>query len=244
MNDFLQVSLIASLAAFLTYLGAPLAEKYILPQRVISAVLQFAAGIIVAMVAISLMPPAVLNGPLLPVVIAFFLGGAIFVLFEYFSTPKQSSTDPAVAVPPGSWGLYIGILLDLFIDGVLIGVGSTLTLKTGVLLAIALSLSTLPLAYVTIATARQRGMPREQRRLLGFALFGCMLVGAWLGFLVLGNLSQALRLSLIALASGFLITMVTQSLIPEANREGEPGFAGILFVGGISIYTLLTLALA
>jgi ZIP family zinc transporter len=244
MNDFLQVTVIASLAAFLTYLGAPLAEKYILPQRVISAVLQFAAGIIVAMVAISLMPPAVLNGPLLPVVIAFFLGGAIFVLFEYFSTPKQSSTDPAVAVPPGSWGLYIGILLDLFIDGVLIGVGSTLTLKTGVLLAIALSLSTLPLAYVTIATARQRGMPREQRRLLGYALFGCMLLGACLGFLVLGNLSQALRLSLIALASGFLITMVTQSLIPEANREGEPGFAGILFVGGISIYTLLTLALA
>jgi hypothetical protein len=46
---------------------------------------------------------------------------------------------------------------------------------------------------------------------------------------------------LIALASGFLITTVTQSLIPEANREGEPGFAGILFVGGMSLYALLTL---
>ena len=244
MNDFLLVSLIASLAALLTYLGAPLAERYVLPQPVISAVLQFAAGIIVAMVAISLMPPALLNGPLLPVVIAFFLGGAIFVLFEYFSTPKQSASDPAATASPGSWGLYLGILLDLFIDGVLIGVGSTLTLKTGLLLAIGLSLSTLPLAYVTIATARQRGMPREQRRVLGFALIGCMLLGAWLGFLVLGNLSEALRLSLLALASGFLVTMVTQSLIPAANRDGEPGFAGILFVGGISIFTLLTLAFA
>jgi len=38
--------------------------------------------------------------------------------------------------------------------------------------------------------------------------------------------------------------VVTQSLIPEANREGEPSFAGILFVGGLSAYALLTLALA
>ena len=48
------------------------------------------------------------------------------------------------------------------------------------------------------------------------------------------------RLFLIALASGFLITMVTQSLIPEANREGEPSLAGILFVGGMAIYALLS----
>jgi hypothetical protein len=36
--------------------------------------------------------------------------------------------------------------------------------------------------------------------------------------------------------------MVTQSMIPEANREGEPSFAGILFVGGLSVYALLKLA--
>ena len=49
-----------------------------------------------------------------------------------------------------------------------------------------------------------------------------------------------IRLFLIALASGFLITMVTQSLIPEANREGEPSLAGILFVGDMAIYALLS----
>ena len=48
---------------------------------------------------------------------------------------------------------------------------------------------------------------------------------------------------LIALASGFLITLVTQSMIPEANREGEPNFAGILYVGGISVYALMSLTI-
>jgi len=44
-----------------------------------------------------------------------------------------------------------------------------------------------------------------------------------------------------ALASGFLITTVTQSMIPEANREGEPTFAGILYMGGLSLYALMSL---
>ena len=49
------------------------------------------------------------------------------------------------------------------------------------------------------------------------------------------------RLILIALASGFLITTVTQGIIPEANREGEPSFAKILFIGGLSLYAMMSL---
>ena len=43
MNDFLIV--FAIVAAFLTWLGAPLAERFDVPQRVVSAALQFAAGL-------------------------------------------------------------------------------------------------------------------------------------------------------------------------------------------------------
>jgi hypothetical protein len=32
-------------------------------------------------------------------------------------------------------------------------------------------------------------------------------------------------------------------MIPEANRNGEPSFAGILYMSGLSIYALSTLAL-
>jgi zinc transporter, ZIP family len=82
---------------------------------------------------------------------------------------------------------------------------------------------------------------KEHRRLLSILFFLCILAGAILGYTLLRNQPQAVKMVLIALASGFLITTVTQSLIPEANREGEPGFAGILFVGGMSLYALLTL---
>jgi ZIP family zinc transporter len=240
MNEFLIVLVISFVAAFLTFLGAPAAERFDVPHKVVSAALQFAAGIITALVGFSLMPTAVLKGPPWGVVLAFFVGGAIFVFFEYYSA-KRMAAKPAGETSGTSLGLYFGILIDLVIDGVVIGVGSTVTLATGLLLAVGLAVSTAPLAFVTIATAKRQGISKENRRTLSILFFVCVVAGALLGYGLLRNRSLELRLLLIALASGFLITTVTQSMIPEANREGEPSFAGVFFVGGLALYALFTL---
>lgn len=240
MNDFLLVLVIAGFSAFLTYLGAPIAERFDVPQRMVSAALQFAAGIISALVAFTLMPPAVRSGPPVWIVLAFFVGGALFVTLEYYSAIRAAQR-PAETGSPASIGLYVGILVDLVIDGMVIGIGATLTLGTGLLLAMGLAVSTMPLAFVTIATAKQRGMSREGRRRLSYLFVVCIIGGAILGYGPFRNQALDVRLVLIALASGFLITTVTQSLIPEANREGEPSFAGVLYVGGVSVYALSTL---
>jgi ZIP family zinc transporter len=241
VNDFVLVLVIATVAAFLTYLGAPLAERFTVPHRWVSAALQFAAGIITGLVAFSLMPVAVRDDSYIGVVIGFFLGGALFVAIEYLSS-RMLPADPASAESALSMGLYIGILVDLVIDGTLIGLGSTLSLTTGLLLALSLSISTLPLAFVTIATAKKQGMSEKSRSRLGYLFIVCIIGGAVLGYGLLRNQSLETRLILIALASGFLITLVTQSMIPEANREGEPKLAGILYMGGLSLYALMSLA--
>jgi zinc transporter, ZIP family len=242
MNDFLFVVLIAGVASFLTWLGAPLAERFAVPQKVVGSVLQFAAGVITALVFLSLMPPAVRGGDIVVAALAFFVGGAIFVFFEYFSARREAAK-PASERSSMSMGLYVGILVDLFVDGVVIGVGATLTLATGVALALGMAISTLPLAFVTISTAKQQGIAKPHRQQLGALFVVCMMAGALIGFLVLQNAPMTLRFALVALASGFLTTTVTQSMIPEANKDGEPSFAGIFFVGGMSIYALLSLVL-
>jgi ZIP family zinc transporter len=241
MNEFVLVLIIACIASFLTYLGALLAERFEVPHRVVSAALQFAAGIITGLVAFSLMPPAVRDGSYLWVVTAFFLGGLLYVSLEYLSV-RLLSTNPAEGEDQVQLGLYIGILVDLLIDGIVIGVGSTLTLKTGLLLALGLSISTMPLAFVTISTAKKQGMSKIRRSMIAYTFIACIIGGAILGFGLFRNLSIETRLVLVSLASGFLITTVTQSMIPEANREGEPKFAGILYMGGLSLYALMSLA--
>lgn len=239
MNDFLVVVLIAGIAGVLTYLGVPAAERFEVPHRVVSAALQFAAGIIAAIVGFSLMPVAVTQGPPLAVVFAFFFGGALFVAFEYYSAKRAAEQSAGAANV--SLGLYFGVLVDLLIDGIVIGIASTLTFATGIVLALGIALSTAPLAFVTISTAKRQGIAIERRRRLGYLFFICLVAGALLGYLLLRNQPQELRLVLIALASGFLVTTITQSMIPEANREGEPSFAGVFFVGGLALYALFTL---
>ena len=246
MNDFLSVVGISALAAGLTFLGAPLAERFDVPHRIVSGALQFAAGIITALVVITLMPPAIRNGPYVLAVLAFFAGGVLYVLLEHYTRQAQAERLAGVGGRGSNGipiGLFAGILVDLFVDGVVIGIGSTLDLLTGLVMALGLALSTAPLAFVTIATAKRQGMSVEHRRLLGWMFVAALMAGALLGYLVLQNQPLALRMVLVALASGFLITTVVQGIIPEANREGEPGFAGVLYIGGLSMYTLMSLAL-
>ena len=132
MSDFQLVFSIVLVASFLTYLGAPAAERLDVTHKVVGAVLQFAAGIITALVAFSLMPPAIRSGPYGWTVLAFFIGGALFVLLEYISARMLQAKGSSLSL-----GLYIGILVDLIIDGIVIGIGSTLTLATGLVLALA-----------------------------------------------------------------------------------------------------------
>jgi zinc transporter, ZIP family len=246
MNDFLLVVGISALAAVLTFLGVPLAERFDVPYRMVSGALQFAAGIITALVAITLMPPAIRNGPYIVTVFAFFMGGVGYVLLEYYTKQaqaKRSASEGATGAEEISLGLFIGILVDLFVDGVVIGIGSTLNMLTGLVMALGMALSTAPLAFVTIATAKRQGMLAEHRRLLGRMFVVALMAGALLGYLVLQNQPLELRMVLVALASGFLITTVVEGIIPEANREGEPGFAGVLYIAGLSLYALMSLAL-
>ncbi len=241
MSEFLLVFGIAVFASLLTYLGAPVAERFDVPHIVVSGALQFAAGIITALVAFSLMPTAVRYSTPIGVVLGFFVGGAIFVAIDYLSA-RRAMQRPAADSGAASLGLYIGILVDLVIDGVVIGIGSTLTLGTGLLLALGLAVSTAPLTFVTTATAKRQGIPKARRQQLAVLCFLAVLGGAMLGFLVLRNQSLELRLVLIALASGFLITTVTQTMIPTANEGGEPSFAALLFVAGLSLYGFVTLS--
>ena len=131
----------------------------------------------------------------------------------------------------------------MVIDGVAIGVGSTLTLGTGLLLALGMAVSTAPLAFVTIATAKHQAVPPSHRRRLQISFIVAVLLGATLGYWGLRDQSLEVKLVLIALVSGFLITFVTQSMIPEANREAETTYSAMYFVVGLSLFALLALTL-
>ncbi len=217
-----------------------MAEKWEAPRQVISAALQLAAGSIIAVVAFTLMPPALrVASPLLSMS-AFFIGGVLFVVMDTV-TASRSSAQPAAVSESNSLGLYLGVLTDMAIDGVAIGMGSALTLGAGLIVAAGLAVNNMPLAFLTVATAKRQGLPLKRRRLLSLAFIGIILAGALLGYLVLNGQPESVRSALVALVSGFLITMVVLTMIPEARQQSAARSLGTFFIGGLALFALLAL---
>jgi len=244
MRDFLLVVGIGLLAASLTYVGVPIAERFDVPSRVVNAALQFAAGFLIGTIVLSLLVPAVKGISAFAVVVAFFVGGSLFVALEYFSARRmaaRSAAKPDDGSNVSSVGLYVGVLGDMLIDGTIIGIGAALSLVTGLRLGLGLSVSQTPLAFVATATAKKQGMPPRHRRFLGLSFFVTMLGGALVGYLLLKNQSEHVRLALIAVGAGFLLTAVTQGMIPEAIEHGKPNTAAVFFVIGLTLFGALTL---
>jgi len=239
MNAFVLILVSAGIAAAFSLVGALLAERIDPPQRVISSALQFAAGILTAMVAFTLMPSAVRGIEPAWLASAFFAGGALFIGIEYGASRLLASDSAAQS---HSIGLHLGILLDLLIDGAAIGIGAAIDLTTGIHVAIGVGIHSLPLVFVMIATAGRQGLTRGQRLQLTLLAMAALIVGAMIGFIGLQGQSPHTVLVLTALMAGFLFTTITQSMIPEATRKAETSFLGLVYMGGLALFALISLS--
>jgi ZIP family zinc transporter len=238
MDGLVLVLLLSALAAALTWLGGAIADYADVPKRFVSRALHFAGGVLMGLVALSLLAPAVQIGPVLPVLGGVFVGGTVFVIMDFILMKRQQAQAEIDAqVTPLT--LYVGVLIDMFIDGILIGIGSALTLAAGLALTLSISISTAPLALVSIATAKRQGRTARFRRLLGVSFAAAIMTGAALGFLFVRDQSVLIKLVIVSIGAGFLLMTVTQSIIPEANRDGEPSLAALLFISGLSLYALI-----
>ena len=247
MTEFLWVVGIAALAAGLTYLGVPAGGA--VPS---AAALRRAPRCSSPRASsprwwsITLMPPAIRNGPYVLAVLAFFVGGVLYVALEHYSQAGAGPTSGRRGIDRQRRGLGGPVRRHP---------GRPVRGRRG---------HRHRIDPGPVDRAGHGAGPGAQHRAPGVrhdrdgetagygggapAVAGGMFVvalmaGALLGYLVLQNQPLELRMVLVALASGFLITTVVQGIIPEANREGEPGFAGVLFIGGLSLYALMSLTL-
>jgi ZIP family zinc transporter len=242
VTEILKVVGIGLVAAILTSLGAPLAEARTLSSPVVSGALQLAAGLLTGIVLIELLPEPFMTLPAVTVAVAFCLGAAGFVLFDYFSAWKAArqhdQDDPRAA----SVSLYVGIMADVFIDGVIIGIAASVDKSAAVPLAVGIGAGQAPLTFVANAAAKRQGTPLGTRRRLLLMYTAAILVGAVLGYLVLQGQPEAVKFTLLAAAGGLLLAAVTQVMIPEAIEalhDEPPSLTGLMYVVGVALFLVL-----
>lgn len=239
MEEFLKVLGFTALPALGNFGGGLLAEVFRISQKTLSLALHAAAGVILAVIGIELMPQALDTTLPWLTLLAFVAGGIFFIFLDGmidFVQGRLGNTES----DSGPWAIFAGVAIDLFSDGLMIGTGSTLSLGLGLLLALGQVSADIPEGFATIAAFKNRGVPRSRRLLLSASFALPLIFGATLGYWVVRDLPEIYKLMLLAFTAGILLTVVIEEMITEAHREKDARFAALFLIGGFALFAMVS----
>ena len=247
MDGYLLVLALIALPIVGNWLGGGLAELLPVSERTLSLALHAAAGIVIAVVGLELMPEALEASPAWVPIVAFTLGALFFLALDKGVDRLQDAMSASEGDSDGSGeeasnplAIYAGTSLDLFSDGVMIGTGALVDPALGLLLALGQMPADLPEGFATIATLRSAQVARAKRVLLTAGLALPVLVGATLGYFALRDASELVTLSVLALTGGALLSVVIEEIVPQAHRGAESKLATVFLVGGFAIFATIS----
>ena len=184
MQGFVLVLALAALPAAGNFLGGLAAEVFKVSERALSLALHLAAGIVLAVVGLELMPEALTAQPPWVPVLAFAAGGVLFMGIERVIGFVQSRLKMGKS-SAGPLAIFSGVSMDLFSDGVMIGTATVLNPSLGLLLALGQVPADIPEGFAAVASLRRANMRRRTRVLMALSFTIPILLGATLGYFAL-----------------------------------------------------------
>jgi len=207
-------------------------------MRLRSGVQHFAAGLVFAAAATELVPDLSHDNHRIAITVGFAIGLALMLAVEFL---PARILGPERADSPASALTAIGI--DVFIDGLLIGIGFARGGHTGILLTAAL---TVELAFLGLAIAASLQAAGATRRTVIATTFGLSLLvaaGGILGATALAHLTGAGLTATLAFGTVALLFLVTEELLAEAHeRPDTPLLTAMFFVGFLAMLLASTFA--
>jgi zinc transporter, ZIP family len=247
MKDYVTVLGLALLPALGNFSGGLFAEYLRTSKRNLNRALHAASGIVIAIVAVELVPRALEATSGWIVAIAFGVGGLAYVALEALveRLQKKRSGDEGRT---GMWMIYIAVAVDLFSDGLMIGAGSAVATSLALVLALGQVLgqvlADVPEGFATIANFKDKDVPRGRRLILGASFAVPVLVAATLAYVLLRGRGEALQMAALVFTAGLLTVAAVEDMIVEAHESAEDTRGSVLaFVGGFVLFTLVSAGL-
>lgn len=181
MNDYLNILLLALMPAAGNFVGGLGAEFFKVSPKMLSFALHLAAGIVLAVVGVELMPSALQAAKPWIVIAAFVLGGVFFTVMDKSIDYVQTRFGKGKA-STSAWSIYFAVSIDLFSDGIMIGSGSAIAASLGLLLALGQIPADLPEGFATIATLKKLGVARGTPILLAASFTIPIVLGASISY--------------------------------------------------------------
>lgn len=207
-----------------------------------SLILHFAAGVVFSVVAVELLPDIVKTHAPIPLVIGFTVGFLTMVGIRKLTEEKEGEkkTVQNNRVPVS---LLIAIGVDIFVDGLLLGIGFTAGNTEGTLLAMALSLELLSLGMATATELGENNVSKKKSIGLIVMLSLLFFASAVLGATLLHNLSHTAIEVVLSFGLSALLFLVTEELLIEAHEEKETVWHTSAFFGGFLLFLVFGMIL-
>lgn len=233
------------LASSSLIIGALIVMARPLPQRVVALVMAFGAGVLISAVAYDLVQDAFENSNGRTLLLGLTAGALTFyvgdLVVDRMGGADRKRSTGAQAAGAGA-AIAFGTVLDGIPESVVLG--TTLVGGAGVSVAMlaAVFLSNLPEAMSATAGLLTSGTSRRSILLLWTGTTIVSGLAAWAGWYFLGSAGGNTVALVQAFAAGALLTMLTDTMVPEAYEFGGPS-TGLVTVLGFSVaFGLSTLA--
>lgn len=235
-------SLVAGLATclgcvFVMLLGNP-------RERTVSIMFGLAAGIMLAVVVLDLIPSSLEQGSFRQTATGFSLGIILMlildlILSQVFSPQKANNPNKQFYFLKMGYLVAIGIALHDIPEGVAIAAGYSAQQHLGLVIALAIGLHNIPEGMATATPLKMGGVTPLKILALNIIVSFFTPVGAIIG-LVLVNISPHLIALLLAVAAGAMTFIVKNELLPESRRRHPNystfgGIIGFMFILGLSV---------
>jgi ZIP family zinc transporter len=224
------------LAAISLVIGAWLALRFRPDRRAVGLILGFGAGALLGAVAYELVPRDVAHARWGFVWLG--LGAITFYLADRLFTNRHRTSAPTGA--GASMSIVIGALLDGVPESVVLGMGLAAGGQISVAFLVAVFVSNLPESLGATPGMLASGLTRARVYQVWWAIVVLSALCAALGYAVITWVPGTDGSYVQAFAAGAVLTMLADSMIPEAYEEGGKA-VGLITVLGFVIAGALSL---
>lgn len=216
-------------------------------NRTIAGIMAYGSGVLISVLSFDLMDEAFNRGGILACSIGFLLGAIVYtaaneILALYGARHrKRSEKQPDNDARNGdnnSMSIALGALLDGIPESIVIGLSLLGGKGVSLVAVIAIFLSNLPEGLSSATGMKKAGKSKTYIFGLWFGITIISGISAYLGFTVFGGFNDPVIAASMAFAAGAILSMIADTMIPEAFAETHKAAGVIVVLGFLTAFFL------